>query len=57
MFDPPGSSFFYLRAAIGCTGAAVIGWFAGWLWLAGPAAIVAVFCLWKALKARGTDYR
>lgn len=57
MFDPPGSSLFYLRLAIGCIGAAVICWLAQGFWLCAPLAISGAFAFWKAIRARGTDYR
>lgn len=56
MFDPPGSSLFALRAAIGCIGMAWFSFLGGWYWVAVPLATAGVYCFWTSIKAKGTDY-
>jgi len=56
MYDPPGSSLFVLRLAVGCAGMSCVGFFAGWYWLAVPLAAAGVYCFWESIKSKGTDY-
>lgn len=56
MYDPPGSSLFALRLAIGSAGMGIISTMAGWLWMAVPLGLLALYCFWKSIKAPGTDY-
>lgn len=56
MYDPPGSSLFALRLAIGCVGISCISFLAGWYWIAVPLGAAGVYCFWESIKAKGTDY-
>lgn len=56
MFDPPGSSLFALRAAIGCILMAWFSFLGGWHWVAAPLAAAGIYCFWTSITAKGTDY-
>jgi hypothetical protein len=56
MYDPPGSSLFALRLAIGCLVMSGFSFLAGSYWIAVPLGAAGVYCFWEAIKAKGTDY-
>lgn len=56
MYDPPGTSLFYFRLAVGGIGAATVAAVAGWYWFAVLIGLVGAVCFWKSLRAKGTDY-
>jgi hypothetical protein len=56
MYDPPGTSLFYLRLAVGNVVAATLAAIGGRYGLAVLLGLFGALCFWKSLRAKGTDY-